>query len=126
MNKLLEISSTDFMFLWQTVNEDHPTIHKIFSGIKDAHKSITFCKDFWSKNYKYFRFMASIQEIYGRFLKDVLNQRKEGLELISEAVKSIKKKSVDTLLLKNISLETSMSGFPISCLILKKQANVKN
>ena len=66
-----------------------------------------------------------MQELYGRFLKDVLDQRQEGLSLIKEAVSNLRKMSKERLHLKNINFLTDITNFPVPCLIIKKSALVR-
>ena len=124
-HRFLEKAATEYMLLWQTVNEENPAIDKIYDRIKDSHRSIEKSLQHWKKNLKYFKFMPNVQELYGRFLKDVLHQNQEGTELIYGALERIKKESRQRLLPKNISYLTDFSNFPVPCLVLKKSISVR-
>ena len=54
MHKHLEKATTDFMGLWQTVNEENSKINKISFAVKQAHKNISNSRSFWAKNFKAF------------------------------------------------------------------------
>ena len=124
MHKNLEKATSEFMGLWQIVNEENPAIDKINSRVKKAHKHISISRLFWTKNLKYLRSLPRLQELYGRFLKDVLDQGDEGSELINEAVKTLRRQSLEKLLLKNLSYLSEISNFPIPCFVVMKPASV--
>ena len=124
MNRHLERATTSIIYQWRMVNEENPTINKINVGVKDSHKAIQECLNYYRKNLRYFSSAPSVQELYGRFLKDVLDQREEGMEMISEAVLNLRMMSKEKLLFKNINFLTEITNFPVPCLIVKKSVLV--
>ena len=120
--KHLQKTCSEFSYLWQAVSEDNLTMAKINSSVKDSNKSIEDCFGFWKKNFTYFKQMPQIKQIFGRFLKDVLDQHDKGVELINESFQSLKKKSQEKLLLKNINYLTNIENFVVpSFTIIRSQ-----
>ena len=126
MNRQLERATTSIIHQWRMVNEDNPTINKINVGVKESHKAIQECLNYYRKNLRYFSAVPCVQELYGRFLKNVLDQRGEGMEMIGEAVANLRKMSKEKLLMKNINFLTEITNFPIPCFIIKKSPLVSS
>ena len=125
MHKHLEKATTDFMGLWQTVNEENSKINKISFAVKQAHKNISNSRSFWAKNFKYLSSLPRLQELYGRFLKDVLDQKDDGTRLIQEAMISLRRQSIEKVMLKNVGYLAEISGFSMPSFVLMKSASVR-
>ena len=124
MNKHMKRATTNLIYQWKMVNDGNPTLQKMNRGVKESHKAVENCLDFYEKNLLYFNSVPSIQELYGRFLLDVLDKRKEGMSIVKDAVESLRKIARKKMVIKNMNFLTKIADFSQPCLILKKLAVV--
>ena len=124
--RLLERATTEYMYFWQLIQDENPPISKLYSSLKESQIWIRRSLDFWSKNEKYLRLMISAQEIYGRFLKEIVFQREEGERIINEAVMSLKKNSQFKTQVANLDFLEDIGNMEGACLIIKSSSNVSD
>ena len=123
--RLLEKVTTEYMYFWQSIEEENPPISKLYSSLKKAQVCIGSTLSFWSKNERYFNAIMPAQEIYGRFLIEVIHQKVAGLRIVKAALMKVKKISEYKTEVKNVDFLENLVGMQTPCLILRRTKNVK-
>ena len=120
----LEKACTEFMYLWQTIEDENPQISKIFNFSKNSYSYISLCIEYWEKNKRYFKQLLGPQEAYGRFLKQVVDLKKEGGAILKEACFNYKKRIKQDLKIENVKVLTDIEGFQVPSFRIQKNNGV--
>ena len=124
-SSLMEKSATELIYLWQTLLGENPQVSKVYSGMQDSVKSVEASLKFWSKNSKFLDSVASSMEMYGRFLRDVVDQKEMGDKIILEAYSEVRKAQSKMFQIENLSFTSDLENLQLPCFILRKKNMVR-
>ena len=122
--RLMETACTDYMLLWQSIEHENGQISKLAISLEKSQESIKSVLSFYEKNRRYLVGALRAQQVFGRFLKDVIGQKVEGKKLIQEALDRVLKGLRQHGDVKRVAFDADLDGFGTPCLILRSEKEV--
>jgi len=115
----LDNTATEYLFFLQTMMEDNPNIWKVDAYLKNV---LTHIKDnalYWKKNLTILGSSSVAKELYGRYLKVVIDQNEEGNKLIAESIEKIEKMMEQYFCLEKIESNSPIQHFNRATVVLE-------